>query len=73
MIFLQDECEYCPCGLGLCGFSFAEDNQYVLVPNKTKYVSRIKQVFRDFWIASSKERHFYAESEVVYPNACKFL
>lgn len=56
-----------------CGFSFAEDNQYILDPDKTKYVSRIKQVFHDLWIASSEEWHFKVESEVVYLNVCKFL
>lgn len=56
-----------------CGFSFAEDNQYVLDPSKTKCVSRMKQVFPDWWIASSEERHFKAESEVAYLNVCKFL
>ena len=56
-----------------CGFSFAEDNQYILDPNKTKYVSRIKQVFHGLRIASSEEWHFKAESEVAYLNVCKFL
>lgn len=55
-----------------CGFSFAEDNQYILDPNKTKYVSRKKQVFRDLWI-TSEEWHFKAESEVAYLNVCKSL
>jgi len=37
-----------------CGFSFAEDNHYVLGPSKTECVSRTEQAFRDLWVAYPK-------------------